>query len=276
MKEGVLCAICPRGCVIAEGHRGFCGGRANLKGEIVAENYGRITSIALDPIEKKPLRRFRPGSYILSVGSYGCNLRCSFCQNHGISMEVNRPRFIEVSPRQIADKALDMVPQGNVGVAYTYNEPLIGYEFVRDCARLAAEKGLSNVVVSNGYINEKPLQELLPLIDAFNIDLKSFSSRFYNAIGGDLEVVKNSIRLAAEQSHVEVTTLVISGENDSEEEMKELSGWLASVNRDIPLHISRFFPAYKMSDRRPTPESTIRRLAEIARESLQYVYAGNM
>jgi pyruvate formate lyase activating enzyme len=276
MKEGVLCTVCPRGCVIREGHIGFCGGRANLNGEIVAENYGKVTSIALDPIEKKPLRRFKPGSRILSVGSYGCNLRCPFCQNYSISMEKNPGRCIEAAPQQLVAKALQLIPEGNIGIAYTYNEPLIGYEFVRDCARLAAEKGLSNVVVSNGYINEKPLLDILPLIHGFNIDLKSFSAKFYKAIGGDLEVVKNSIRLAATQSHVEVTTLIITGENDSEEDMRELSGWLASVSPTIPLHISRFFPAYKMSDRGPTPVPVIRRLAGIARESLQYVYEGNL
>ena len=191
-------------------------------------------------------------------------------------MEESSSGCIETTPQQLVSKALELVPEGNAGIAYTYNEPLIGYEFVRDCAGLAAEKGLSNVVVSNGYINENPLRQLLPLIDAFNIDLKSFSPAFYKGIGGDLEVVKNSIRLAAEQSHVEVTTLIIAGENDSEEEMRRLSQWLASIDSSAPLHISRFFPAYKMSDRRATPASTIRKLAEIARESLLYVYEGNL
>ncbi|MFA7661076.1 MAG: AmmeMemoRadiSam system radical SAM enzyme [Anaerovoracaceae bacterium] len=276
MSEGVLCTVCPRGCVIRQGHIGFCGGRANRDGEIIAENYGKVTSIALDPIEKKPLRRFRPGSLVLSVGSYGCNLRCSFCQNYRISMEHSASGCIETTPRKLVDKALELVPEGNVGIAYTYNEPLIGYEFVRDCAGLTREKGLANVVVSNGYINEKPLEELLPLIDAFNIDLKSFSRAFYKDIGGDLEVVKDFIRLVATQSHVEVTTLIISGENDSEEEMRELSRWLASVDPEIPLHISRFFPAYKMADRSPTPSDKILKLTSIARESLKYVYTGNL
>lgn len=276
MSEGVLCTVCPRGCVIREGHRGFCGARANHDGEIIAENYGKITSMALDPIEKKPLRRFRPGSFILSVGSYGCNLRCSFCQNYRISMEYDSAGCMEIMPQKLVDKALELVPEGNVGIAYTYNEPLIGYEFVRDCSGLAREKGLANVVVTNGYIHEKPLEELLPLIDAFNIDLKSFSPAFYKKIGGDLEVVKDSIRLAASKSHVEVTTLIISGENDSEEEMRELSKWLASVDPEIPLHISRFFPAYKMSDRSPTPSDKILKLTSIARECLRYVYSGNL
>lgn len=276
MKAGLLCDICPRGCVIKEGHRGFCAGRANQGGKISAENYGKVTSIALDPIEKKPLRRFQPGSYVLSVGSYGCNLRCPFCQNYRISMEQKPSEYMEITPLQLIEKAVQLAPAGNIGIAYTYNEPLIGYEFVRDCARLAKEKGLDNIVVTNGYINEEPFLKLLPLIDAFNIDLKSFSPGFYKSIGGDLEIVKNSIKLATEQSHVEVTMLVIAGENDSEEEMKELCNWLSSLDSTIPLHISRFFPAYKMSNRGPTPVSTVLKLAEIARESLQYVYEGNL
>ena len=276
MNESVLCGICPKACVIPEGSRGFCGGRGNRGGEIIAENYGKITSLALDPIEKKPLNRFHPGSYILSVGSYGCNLRCPFCQNYSISMEYKPAKYVGLTPQELTAKAVELVPEGNIGIAYTYNEPLIGYEYVRDCAGLLAEKGLKNVVVTNGYINEKPLLELLPLIDAFNIDLKSFSPAFYKGVGGDLEIVKNSIKLAAARSHVEVTTLVIAGENDSEEEMKELCSWLSSVDPAIPLHISRFFPAYKLSDRRATPKSTILKLADIAREYLQYVYEGNI
>ena len=255
MKEGVLCTVCPRGCLIREGRLGFCGGRANRNGKIVADNYARSHPLPLIP-SKKPLRRFLSRQLDLSVGSYGCNLRCSFCQNYCISMEKNPVRCLEVTPQQLVEKALQLMPDGNIGIAYTYNEPLIGYEFVRDCAELAEKKGLSNVVVTNGYINEEPLLEILPLVHAFNIDLKSFSPAFYKAIGGDLEVVKNTIRLAAAKSHVEVTTLIIPGENDSEEEMRELSSWLASISPAIPLHISRFFPAYKMSDRGPTPVSS--------------------
>lgn len=276
MSKGVLCTVCPRGCMISEGNSGFCGGRINRNGEIIAGNYGRITSIALDPIEKKPLRRFHPGSYILSVGSYGCNLRCSFCQNYRISMAKPRSEVMNMMPDELAARAIDLVSQGNIGIAYTYNEPLIGYEYVRDCARLATDSGLLNVVVTNGYINEKPLLELLPQIDAFNIDLKSFSPQFYKDIGGDLEVVKNSIRLAKAQCHVEVTTLIIPGENDSEEEMGKLAEWLSSLNPSIPLHISRFFPAYRMNDKNPTPKEIINRLAGIARDYLQYVYEGNI
>ena len=272
----VRCNICPYFCNIKEGNFGICGARTNKNGEIVADNYGKITSIALDPIEKKPLRRFHPGSNILSVGSYGCNFRCSFCQNWSISMEGKNRDYIYLSPADLVKKAKEYVPRGNIGIAYTYNEPLIGYEYVMDCTKLIVENGLKNVVVTNGFINREPFEELLPYIHAFNIDLKSFSQEFYKNIGGDLEVVKRSIELASKKCHVEVTTLIIPGENDSEDEMRELTKWLASIDRKIPLHISRFFPAYKMPDKSPTPISTILKLTEIASESLDYVYAGNV
>ena len=178
----VLCGICPRGCNIEEGHTGFCGARGNVGGRVTALNYGRVTSIALDPIEKKPLNRFMPGSMILSVGSYGCNLRCPFCQNCEISMADGKTmRTYEITPEQLADKAQELRPRGNIGVAYTYNEPLIGYEFVYDCAVLASRRGLKNVLVTNGYICEKPLCDILPHIDAMNIDLKGFTEEFYKS-----------------------------------------------------------------------------------------------
>ncbi len=183
-------------------------------------NYGKLTSLALDPIEKKPLRRFHPGSMILSVGSFGCNLRCPFCQNHEISMAAEGEiETVELSPEALADKALELRPHGNIGVAYTYNEPLAGYEYVRDCAALVHERGMVNVLVTNGTIEEAPWRELLPLIDAVNIDLKGFAPEWYKRLGGNLETVKRSISLAAERCHVEVTTLVIPGENDGVEEI---------------------------------------------------------
>jgi pyruvate formate lyase activating enzyme len=235
-----------------------------------------ITSLALDPIEKKPLKRFHPGSLILSAGSYGCNMRCSFCQNCDISMaDAERAGVVKVTPEELVEKALELVPRGNIGIAYTYNEPLIGYEFVFDCAELAKSRGLKNVLVTNGCICHDPLVRLLPYIDAMNIDLKAFTEEFYKKMGGDLETVKHTIETASRSCHVEVTTLVIPGENDSEEEMSSLAGWLASVNRDIPLHVTRFFPAWHMTDRGPTPVEKVRRLAEVAREKLSYVYVGN-
>jgi pyruvate formate lyase activating enzyme len=232
--------------------------------------------MALDPIEKKPLARFYPGSKILSVGSYGCNFRCPFCQNCEISMaDGEQAETIAVLPEALVQKALELVEKGNIGIAYTYNEPLIGYEFVRDCSKLAKEKNLKNVVVTNGCIHEKPLLELLPLLDAMNIDLKGFTERFYQMVGGDFDLVKQTIQAASKSCHVEVTTLIIPGENDSEEEMDALSSWVASVNPEMPLHVSRFYPCYKMTDRPPTPTETVYRLAGIARNHLKYVYTGN-
>ena len=272
----VQCQICPHHCKIEEGHLGLCKGRMNKNGKIISENYGKLTAVALDPIEKKPLYHFHPGSRILSIGSYGCNLNCPFCQNCDISMvggeEIDTAEFI---CEEIVNKALSYQTSGNIGIAYTYNEPLIGYEFVRDCASLVKENGLKNVVVTNGYICEEPLLELLPVIDAFNIDLKGFTEEYYHKLRGDLETVKHSIELAAERCHVEVTTLIVPGENDSEEEMNELSGWLAGVNPKIPLHISRFFPRWQMQDRDATPVKQVYHLAEVARKNLKYVYEGN-
>lgn len=272
----VQCEICPHYCKIEEGHTGFCHARKNEGGRIICKNYGQITSISLDPIEKKPLMRFYPGSRILSVGSYGCNLRCPFCQNCEISMvSGEQVDTIKASPQMLVDKALELIPSGNIGVAYTYNEPLVGYEFVLDCSKLAREHNLKNVIVTNGFVNAEPLKQLLPFTDAMNIDLKGFSERFYKLVGGKLETVKQTIEAAASRCHVEVTTLIIPNENDSEQEMEALSQWLRSINPDIPLHVSRFFPRYKMTDRDPTSVETVYRLAETARKNLKYVYEGN-
>ncbi len=270
------CELCFHHCALDEGQTGLCRARACQDGKIVSLNYGKLTSLALDPIEKKPLRRFHPGSLILSVGSFGCNLRCPFCQNHEISMAGDSGiQTVEVSPEQLAAKAAELVPQGNIGVAYTYNEPLIGYEYVQNCAALVHEQGMINVLVTNGTVEEEPWRALLPLIDASNIDLKGFTPAWYRQLGGNLETVKRSIALAAERCHVEVTTLLIPGENDSEEEIRELARWLASISSEIPLHLSRFFPRYRMLDRPPAPVEQVCRLAETARRYLSYVYTGN-
>jgi len=269
-----ICGICPRKCALEEGQTGFCNGRHNVGGKIVCKNYGQLTAIALDPIEKKPLRRFFPGSWILSVGSYGCNFRCPFCQNHTISMaKEGEHDTVYVSPEVLVEKALQLVPRGNIGIAYTYNEPLISYEYIMDCAMLAREKGLKNVIVSNGYICEEPLLKLLPCIDAANIDLKSFSHDFYKKIGGDLEAVKNTIAICSKNCHTEVTTLIIPDENDSPEEMEELSKWIGQVDKNIPLHITRFYPMYRYVHKKPADSGRIHRLAQIARKHLNFVYA---
>ena len=271
----IFCDLCFHHCRLEEGQTGFCRARANRDGKITCLNYGKLTALVLDPIEKKPLRRFHPGSEVLSVGSFGCNLSCPFCQNARIAAAGEESRTRDCSPEMLVEEALRLCSRGNIGVAYTCNEPLVGYEYVRDCAALVRQAGMCNVLVTNGTISEKPWRELLPLIDAVNIDLKGFTENWYRVLGGDLETVKRSIALAAQSCHVEITTLIVPGENDSEDEIRALSGWLASVRADIPLHISRFFPCHCMKDRPPTPVETVYRLADVAREQLQYVYTGN-
>ena len=271
----IFCELCFHRCALEEGQTGICRARANRGGRIVSLNYGRLTALALDPIEKKPLRRFHPGSMVLSVGSFGCNLRCPFCQNASIAAAGEESAAWDCPPEVLVGEALRLRGQGNIGVAYTYNEPLVGYEYVRDCAALAKKAGLANVLVTNGTIEKAPWQALLELLDAVNIDLKGFTGGWYRALGGDLETVKRSIALAAGRCHLEVTTLVVPGENDSEGEMDALARWLASVDPDIPLHVSRFFPRHRMADRSPTPVATVYRLAERAREHLRFVYTGN-
>ena len=271
------CGVCFHHCALEEGQVGFCRARINRGGRVVPINYGKLTSLALDPIEKKPLRRFRPGSLILSVGSFGCNLRCPFCQNYEISMlgEEAVPTM-ELSPEELVRRAEGLRGEGNIGLAYTYNEPLVGWEYVRDCAALVHAAGMVNVLVTNGTVEEGPWRELLPLLDAANIDLKCFTPEGYRRLGGDLESVKRSIALAVEAGvHVEVTTLLVPGENDSPEEIRTLAGWLAALDPGIPLHLSRFFPRYHMTDRPPTDVMEVYRLADLAREHLSCVYTGN-
>lgn len=285
IQQRITCEICPKGCVLGLDQVGFCGGRGNVDGEIVALNYGRIAAIGLDPVEKKPLFRFHPGSHVLSVGSYGCNLRCPFCQNSSLSMEYQDDwieatgnyysKYETIMPNKLIDLALAAKDKGNIGIAYTYNEPIIGYEYLWDCGTLAREAGLKNILITNGYCNEKPWKELLPYMDAVNIDVKGFTQDFYDKVGGELEVVMRNAESAAEECHLEITCLIIPGENDEPEEMEGLSKWIASMNPQIPLHISRFFPQYKMKDKPPTSREAIDSLAAIASERLKYVYKGN-
>lgn len=271
----MICTICPHRCDIPEDGTGFCRARTNTGGVISCNNYGQLTALALDPIEKKPLYRFHPRSFILSAGSYGCSLCCPFCQNSDISMADARIPTTFVSPDALVQKALSLKNEGNIGVAFTYNEPLVGYEYVRDTAVLAHENGLKTVLVTNGMICEEPLLALLPLIDAMNIDLKAFTQRFYDRICGDLATVKRAIELSAAHCHVEVTTLIVPGENDSEDEIGALAAFLANIDPALPLHLSRFFPRYRMRDASPTPVSDIQRLCGVARRHLKHVYPGN-
>jgi pyruvate formate lyase activating enzyme len=268
------CWLCPRLCLIPPGAAGACGVRANTDGSLKAISYGRVSSVALDPIEKKPLARFHPGARILSVGGFGCNLRCPFCQNHAISLEYDMSKAACYTPEAMASLAVRTVADGNIGLAYTYNEPVVGFEFMYDCAVRIREAGLLNVMITNGYVTKDALRSILPLTDAVNIDVKGFTQGFYRKLGGELEPVKETVVMAARHCHTEVTTLVIPGEND--EDIAALAGWIASVDPHIPLHLSRFFPRYRYAGREPTPTETLLRLCETARRSLHYVYAGNM
>ena len=278
------CEVCFRHCNIEEGGLGFCGARTAKNGEVSAFNYGKITGLALDPIEKKPLARFFPGSLILSAGSFGCNLRCPFCQNYDISWGEEAKRFAEksdhVSPKELVEVAVNTKGKGNIGIAFTYNEPLIGYEYVLDTAKLAKEADLKTVMVTNGTAEISVLKKLAPYIDAMNIDLKGFTDEYYNKVlGGCRQQVLDFITEAVKSAHVELTTIIVPGENDTEEEIRKMSAWVARLKNpdgeSLPLHISRFFPRFHMTDRDATPVKTVYRLAEVARENLKYVYTGN-
>ncbi len=274
MKE--TCQVCIHHCSLEPGRTGLCRARKNENGQIICGNYGQVTSLALDPIEKKPLHMYRPGSLVLSVGSFGCNLRCSFCQNHEISMAgPEETGAVYISPEALAQKAQEYRPIGNIGAAFTYNEPLVGWEYVRDSARLIKGMGMENVVVTNGTVSLEVLEELLPFIDAMNIDLKAFREETYRKLGGDLETVKAFITRAAAGCHVELTTLIVPGMNDGTEEMEEEARWIASLGKDIPLHVTRFFPRYHMTDRDATEVGQVYRLADTARKYLEHVFVGN-
>lgn len=273
----VLCPVCFRHCRLQEGQLGFCRGRKNEGGKNICENYGKLTSIALDPIEKKALARFYPGSMILSIGSFGCNMDCPFCQNDSISCaDEQTADWRYMPPEELAALAQGLRLRGNIGAAFTYNEPMIGFEYVRDTARLVREKGMKNVIVTNGAFYTEALDEVLPYADAFNIDLKGYTESWYKELGGDLETLKAFIRRATQRAHVELTTLVAPGGNDSESEMRDMVAWIASVDRAIPLHITCFFPRRRYAGRSPTDIALLHRLAEIAKERLVTVLIGNV
>jgi pyruvate formate lyase activating enzyme len=272
--DKVRCLLCPHACLITPGKTGICGVRLDRGGTLTSMIYGEISSAGMDPIEKKPLYHFCPGSGIYSVGTVGCSFKCRFCQNHAISQDPGYPTEYR-SPDDLAGQARRL---GSIGIAYTYSEPLIWFEYVLDACKAARREGLKNVLVTNGYINPEPLRELLPHVDAFNIDLKSFSDDFYRKVaGGRLQPVLDAIAEVAGHGSVclEVTTLVIPGHNDSVEEMERLTGFLASLRRDIPFHLSAYFPRYRF-DAPPTPAQTLERLREVARKKLEYVYIGNV
>lgn len=304
MSEGarITCDVCHRKCALKEGQAGACLARKNDDGVIKSLNYGIITGMALDPIEKKPLKNFFPGSHILSVGSFGCNLKCGFCQNHEISQtgEELKKFYEKLTPGELCDTAVQLAGSDkkdgssfkedkvNIGVAYTYNEPLIGWEFVYDTAKPVHEAGLKNVLVTNGCISTDILKKLLPYIDAMNIDLKCFTDEGYESIGGDLETVKSFIEyivrynrnLSEKDSeshicHIELTSLIVPGLNDSMEAMEREADYIASLDKNIPLHITRYFPCYKAKEP-PTDISLMHSLRDIAAKRLKYVYLGNV
>ena len=272
--DSVQCLLCPKLCKIKEGKSGFCGARENIGNKLFSNIYSRVSSQGMDPIEKKPLYHFYPGSLILSLGTIGCNFACPFCQNWQISQEHNVPTQ-NMSPSEAVEKALE---RSSVGIAYTYSEPMIWYEYVMDTAKLAKEKGLKNVLVTNGYINEKPIKELLPFIDAMNIDLKAFDEKFYKEIcKGELEPVLKTIKICSTSCHVEITNLIIPRLNDTTRHFENLVNWIKeNIGADIPLHFSRYFPHYKMKTSSATPIETLEQAYEIAKRKLRYVYLGNI
>jgi pyruvate formate lyase activating enzyme len=266
----VRCRLCPHRCRIPEGKAGICGVRENRGGTLFAATYGKAAAVAVDPVEKKPLFHFHPGARILSIGSVGCNFRCDFCQNWHLVL-----RQVPVEPVRIGDLLQTARREGSVGIAYTYNEPLIQFEFVLECSKAFRAAGMKNVLVTNGYVCPEPLSELLPFVDAMNIDLKSMDPAFYRKIcGGDLDPVLATIRAAAKATHVELTTLLYTGHNDADDQVRMVVDFVAETDREIPLHISRYFPMHRATAP-PTPPDRLAAACRIARERLPYVYVGN-
>lgn len=267
------CRLCPRQCALAPGATGACRARVNRGGVLESVNFGAVTSLALDPIEKKPLYHFHPGRTVLSLGTYGCNLACRFCQNYEISQMQSEAGSIE--PEEIVRAALER-GEDCIGLAYTYSEPAVWYEFVLETARQAHAAGLANVLVSNGYIMPEPLAGLLPYLDAANIDVKAFTEEFYrNMCGGSLEPVLKTVEALAGRIHLELTTLLIPGLNDGEDEIGRLVDWVSGLPGEVPLHFTRYFPSYRMS-LPPTPVETMKTAYRLATAKLHYVYLGNI
>ncbi|MFN7962765.1 MAG: AmmeMemoRadiSam system radical SAM enzyme [Thermoanaerobaculia bacterium] len=275
----VQCDVCPRLCKLREGQRGLCFVRANQGGEVVLTTYGRSSGFCIDPIEKKPLSHFLPGSAVLSFGTAGCNLACQFCQNWDISKSREFDRLQDqASPATIARAAAEL---GCASVAFTYNDPVIFLEYAVDVATACHERGIATVAVTAGYVNEAPRRELFAAMDAANVDLKAFSEGFYQRVcGGHLEPVLDTLRYLRHETTVwlEITTLVIPGHNDSEQEIAALAGWIArELGPEVPLHLTAFHPDWRMLTVPPTPPATLRRAREIARaEGLKFVYTGNV
>ncbi len=273
MNSKVRCLLCPHYCILGKDGLGKCGVRKNEKGRLFSLIYGEAASIALDPIEKKPLYHFHPGSSILSIGTKGCNLKCPWCQNFSIAQDLNAPTQ-SITSQEVVSRAQEAK---SIGIAYTYNEPFVWYEFVFDTARLARQQGLKNVLVTNGYVNQKPLEEMIGSIDAMNIDIKAMDEEFYRKYcAGQLSPVLKTAEFAKDKCHIEITNLVIPALNDQEEDFAKLTKWIAQkLGKDTPLHFSRYFPAHKM-DTAPTPVEMLNKARDIAKKKLRYVYLGNV
>jgi len=278
--EKVQCSLCSHRCLVLPGKRGICAVRENRDGILYTLIYDKVIAHHVDPIEKKPLFHFLPGSQSFSIATPGCNFHCLHCQNADISqLPRDRDGMIAgeaISPRQIVDAAL---AAGCASIPYTYTEPTIFFELAFDTARIAADSGLKNVFVSNGYITPEALREIKPYLHAANIDLKGYSDDFYKKVcGARLQPVLDSIRLYRELGiWIEITTLVIPGHNDSDDELKGIAQFIRSVGEDIPWHVSRFHPTYKLTDRTVTPVETLKRARRIGFDAgLRYVYEGNI
>ncbi|HYH02728.1 MAG TPA: AmmeMemoRadiSam system radical SAM enzyme [Bacillota bacterium] len=273
--QKIQCELCPHNCQIPVGKAGFCNIRTHQDGTLVAANYGQVSAIALDPIEKKPLYHFYPGRPILSVGTVGCNLACEFCQNWHISREQGETRT--VTPEELMALAMQTQREhGNIGLAYTYSEPVVWYEFLVETMPLVREAGLKNVLVTNAFLHPEPWNELLKWADAANIDLKGFKTEYYRRwCHGQLQPVLENIRAAAGKIHLELTTLLIPGENDDPEQLEDMVRWIAALDPDIPLHLSRYYPNYKM-DRPATTGQVMEQAYQIAKSHLNFVYLGNL
>ena len=271
-NQAVQCELCPHGCKVKEGSKGICRVRKNIEGKLYTQNYGKVSAIAMDPMEKKPLYHYYPGKYVLSIGTIGCNFTCSFCQNYHIAQQEADTRFVE--PRYLLN--LCRSEEECIGLAYTYNEPNVWFEYILETSAMIKQEGLKNIIVSNGYISQEPLLELLQYTDAMNIDVKAFNEKYYKEIcGGTLRDVQKTVETAADKVHIEITTLIVPGYNDSLEEIKGLAHWLSGMNPSIPLHLTRYYPQYKMTVP-STPVETIKRLKEAALEHLDFVYIGNV
>ena len=279
LEDKVHCFLCPHNCRIVEEHVGFCNVRKAMKDEdgklkLYSLNYEAITSISLDPIEKKPLYQFYPGTYILSVGSFGCNFTCSFCQNYSISQQ--KPDYKRVTSNELLDMLIST--ENCIGIAFTYNEPSIWYEYVLECSKLVKGKLPEKkvVLVSNGYITEPPLKELLTYVDAMNIDLKGNDEYYKRLCGGNLKPVLNTIKQAHDAGvHIEITTLLVEGENTSLETIQLIGDFLSNLDKNIPIHLSRYFPTYKLTAPATNLED-MKKAYWYLKERLNYVFLGNL